>query len=229
MPIDIVCMAAFLYGFWKGYSQGIISTVFSVLAYIFGIVFAFKMTPTATNILETLFNSNNPMMFVAAFVVNVVFIMFVIRQAAKGFEGMLTSLHLGIINQAIGGAIMGLFGVLIFSVLVWFGDKAGMINEATRNESQTYATLIELPGKTKVVADRIKPFVIDAWETSMKWMNRVEDFGEKQTGADGENTEKPRIYEIPDKDAPGIEGMPEENRPNQRPIYEDTGSGIEDE
>lgn len=224
-------MVAFLYGFWKGYNQGIISTIFNVLAYIFGIVFAFKMTPTATNILETVFNTDNPMMFVAAFVVNVVFLMFVIRQAAKGFEGLLGSLHLGIINQAVGGALMGLFGVLIFSVLVWFGDKAGMIGEQTRAESRTFETLLELPGKTKVIVDRIKPFVVDAWETSMKWMNRIEDYGEQKTGEGTAGEDKPRIYQIPDKGEalPGIEDMPTDSRSGKRPIYEDTGSGIEDE
>jgi len=221
-------MVAFLYGFWKGYNQGIISTVFNVLAYIFGIVFAFKMTPTATNILEKLFNSDNPMMFVAAFVVNVVFIMFVIRQAAKGFEGMLGSLHLGIINQAIGGAILGLFGVLIFSVLVWFGDKAGMIGDQTKAESRTFETLLEMPPKAKVIAERFKPFVVDAWDTSMKWMNRIEDYSEQKTGVGAED--KPRIYQIPDKGEalPGIEDMPTDSRSGKRSIYEDNGSGIED-
>ena len=226
MPIDVICMVAFFYGFWKGFNQGIISTVFSVLAYVFGIVFAFKMTPTAANILEKLFNTDNPMMFVAAFVVNVVFLMFIIRQAAKGFEGMLQSLRLNLINQAIGGAILGLVGVLIFSILVWFGDKAGMITEQTRQESRTFAHLIELPGKAKVVAERFKPFVVDAWETSVTWMDRIEGYGEQKTGVNGGS--QPRIYQIPDDGRPGIEGVPTESRSGGRPIYEDTGTGIED-
>ncbi len=229
MPIDVISAVAFLYGFWKGFNQGIISTVFNILAYVFGIVFAFKMTPTATSILEKLFNSDNPMMFVAAFIVNVVFMMFVIRQAAKGFEGVLSSLRLNLINQAIGGAIMGFVGVLIFSVLVWFADKAGMITEQTRLESRVFPHLIELPGKAKIVADRVKPFVVDAWETSVKWMDRVEDYGEQKTGVSGSGGNQPRIYELPDDGTqPGIEDMPSERRTKSRPIYEDTGTGIED-
>ncbi|MBL7775702.1 MAG: CvpA family protein [Saprospiraceae bacterium] len=224
MPIDLICMVAFFYGFWRGFNQGIIGTVFNILAYIFGIVFAFKMTPTATNILEKLFNSDNPMMFMAAFVVNLVFIMFVIRQAAKGFEGVLRSLYLNVINQAIGGAIMGMVGVLIFSILVWFGDKAGMVSEQTVQESRTYPFLIELPGKAKVVADRMKPFLLDTWDTSIKWMNKLEDYGEKKTNEPGA-TDQPHIYQIPDDGRSGIESEPAQS---QRPIYEDTGSGIED-
>lgn len=213
MPIDLICMVAFFYGFWRGYNQGIISTVFNVLAYVFGIVLAFKMTPTATKILEQLFHSNNPMMFVAAFAVNIVFIMFVLRQAAKGLEGIMRSLYIGVINQALGGAIMGMVAVLIFSVLVWFGDKAGMINAETIAESRTYPYLKDLPGKAKDAAVRFKPFAEDVWDTSINWMNRLENYGEQKTQ---EKTDKPRIYELPDNGSSGIEDDPEASRPYQR-------------
>ena len=225
MPIDIICAVAFLYGFWKGYNQGIISTVFNVLAYVFGIVLAFKMTPTATNILEQLFNSTNPMMFIAAFTVNVVFIMFVIRQAAKGFEGILQTLYIGVINQALGGAVLGMFGILIVSVLVWFGDKTGMVSQQTKLESQTYETLIKLPGKAKTAAERFKPFALEAWETSVTWMDRLQKYGEKETGG---KTDQPRIYELPDNGNSGIETDPQESDSRQRSGSTDEGSGIED-
>lgn len=225
MPIDLICLVAFFYGFWRGYNQGIISTVFNVLAYIFGIVLAFKMTPTATNILEQLFNSDNPMMFLAAFVVNVVVIMFIIRQAAKGFEGILQALYIGVINQVMGGAVLGMFGVLIFSVLLWFADKTGMISEATISESRTYDTLITLPGKAKSVAVRLKPFAEEAWETSITWMDRLKNYGEKETN--GAKSEQPRIYELPDDGSSGIEREPESGTRRQS-TSTDEGDGIED-
>lgn len=226
MPIDLICLVAFFYGFWKGFNQGIISTVFNVLAYVFGIVLAFKMTPTATNILSKLFHSENPMMFMAAFVVNVVFLMFVIRQAAKAFEGVLRTLYLNVINQAMGGAIMGMLSVLIFSILVWFGDKAGMITPQTIAESKTYPYLKEMPGKARVAAESLKPFLVDTWETSVTWMNRLEQYGEKKTG-DGSSTGQPHIYQLPDDGTNGIETNPVESQP-YRPARSDEGSGIEE-
>ncbi len=224
MPIDLICLVAFFYGFWRGYNQGIISTVFNVLAYVFGIVLAFKMTPTATNILEKLFHSNNPMMFLAAFAVNVVVIMFIIRQAAKGFENILQGLYLNFINQALGGAIMGFVGVLIFSVLVWFADKAGMLNDQTIAESRTFPYLKELPGKAKTAAEGLKPFLVDTWETSINWMDRLEKYGEEKTSGNGD---QPRIYELPDEGNSGIELEPEESPSRRRPAPEES-SGIEE-
>lgn len=221
MPIDLICMVAFVYGFWKGFNQGIISTVFNIAAYVFGIVLAFKMTPTTTNILEKFFNSDNPMMFMAAFLINVTLIMLVVRQVAKGFENVLQSLYLNVINQALGGAVLGFVGILIFSILVWFADKAGMISNQTVEESRTYPYLIELPGKAKVAAAQFKPFLIDTWDTSVKWMDNLEKYGEEKTGAPG--GDQPRIYELPDDGSTGIEDEPAKSRP----IYEDNGSGIE--
>ena len=226
MPIDLICLVAFFYGFWKGYNQGIISTVFNVLAYVFGIVLAFKMTPTATNILEQLFNSDNPMMFMAAFVVNLVFIIFIIRQAAKAFEGVLQTLYIGVLNQVLGGAVLGLFGVLIFSVLLWFADKTGMIGAQTREESRTFDTLITLPGKAKKIAVRFKPFAEEAWETSITWMDRLKNYGEKETG--GARSDQPRIYELPDDGSSGIEREPETSGSRRQSAGTDEGSGIEE-
>lgn len=227
MAIDLICMVAFFYGFWRGYNQGIISTVFNVLAYVFGIVLAFKMTPTATNILEQLFHSTNPMMFVAAFAVNVVFILFILRQAAKGFEGLFQSLYLGVINQALGGAIMGMLGVLIFSVLLWFGDKTGMLNDQTIAESRTYPYLKVLPGRAKEAAVRFKPLAQDVWETSINWMDRLEKYGEEKT--EGGASDQPRIYQLPDDGRSGIEDNPDADRIYRRPsTTAQDDSGIEE-
>ena len=46
MPIDILFLVALAYGFWQGFRQGIIHTVFNVAAYVFGLTIAFKMTPS---------------------------------------------------------------------------------------------------------------------------------------------------------------------------------------
>ncbi len=41
MPIDLLFIIVFGFGFRHGYTQGIITTVFNTLAYVFGIVLAF--------------------------------------------------------------------------------------------------------------------------------------------------------------------------------------------
>jgi membrane protein required for colicin V production len=203
MPIDIAFLIAFALGFRHGYTRGIISTVFNVLAYIFGVVLAFKITPTTTNILERLFNSENPTMFIAAFLVNVLIIMFAMRQVANAMEGLMNAVYLGAINRVLGGAVMSCVSILILSVLVWFAVKVEFVNKVTLEESKTYPFLKDLPGKAKTVALRLKPVASEVWDSSMSWMDRLEKYGLEKTEG------KQKIYDIPkDPDGPAIEDEP---------------------
>jgi membrane protein required for colicin V production len=222
MPIDIIFIAVFGYGFWQGYSRGIIGTVFNVLAYLFGITLAFKVTPTTTAILERMFNSSNPAMFIAGFVVNLVFIMLIFRLAASSIENVLQALYIGVINQVLGGLFMSAVSILLYAVLLWFAVKVQMVNQATIAESRSYNFLSTLPPKAKVIAVRLKPFAEEVWSTSLSWMDRLEDYGEKKTGG-----EKPTIYKPEGK---GIETDPLEeaqttptrkSKPVEEPIIED--------
>lgn len=220
MPIDITFLIAFALGFRHGYTRGIISTVFNVLAYIFGVVLAFKITPTTTNIMERLFNSANPTMFIAAFLVNVVIIMFAMRQVANAMEGVMNAIYLGAINRILGGAVMSGISILIFSILVWFAVRVQFVNEATLRESRTYPFLKDLPGRAKVVALRLKPVATEVWDSSLSWMDRLEKYGLEKTEG------KQKIYDIPsDPDGPAIEDEPAtQPTTSRRPsVAEDNG------
>ena len=220
-------LAVLALGFWHGYSNGIINTVFNVLAYLFGITLAFKITPTTTNILERLFHTQNPTMFLAAFVVNLVIIVFMLRQAANALEGILEKVYLGAVNRILGGGVMSLLSVMLFSVLVWFGVRVQFINDATLSESRFYLPILkDMPSHAKNIVLRIKPIAGDVWDSSLKWMDRLENYGVQQT-----NPNKGRIYELPDP-VPGEEIIESDPNPQTKPkpkprVDPETDNGIE--
>lgn len=224
MPIDIGFIAFFAYGFWQGYTRGIISTVFNLALYVFGVVLAFKMAPTTSSIMQSMFHSDNPTMFLFAFLVNLLTVMIIVRQTARGLEGAMRLAYLGIINQVAGGVAMGGFLVVVFSVLVWFAVKVQFINDATISESRTYSFLEPIPTKAKDFALRMKPFALDVWGTSINWMDRLDQYGVQRTEG------KDKTYRPPD-DSKAIEEEPQpSNRqpaPRKAPIIED-GDGIEE-
>ena len=217
MPIDLIFIIAFGLGFRHGYTQGIISTIFNVLAYVFGVILAFKVAPTTTEVLERLFNTQNPTVFIAAFLVNMTIIMFMLRATAKAFEKGLQAVYLGFINRMLGGAIMAGLAVLIYSVLLWFVVKVQVINDATLRESKTYPMLEKMPGYAKQMAMQLRPFAEEIWDTSMSWMDRLDKYGVPKTDL------KPKVY-IPDADT-GIEIEPEQpaNRPLSPPAADEDG------
>ncbi len=219
MPIDLIFIIAFGFGFRHGYTQGIISTVFNVLAYVFGVVLAFKITPLTTDILERMFNTQNPTVFIAAFLVNISLIMFMLRAAANAFEKGLQAIYLGFFNRMLGGAVMAMLAILIYSVLLWFAVKVQLVNQATLTESKTYPVLEKMPGMAKQAALRLRPFATEVWDTSLGWMDRLDKFGVEKTGT------QPKVYEVPD-DGAGIENDPEPVAPRPatpQPMPDDDG------
>lgn len=174
VPIDLIFIIVFGVGFRHGYSNGIISTAFNLIAYVFGIMLAFKVTPAMTNILERLFHSQNPSMFLAAFIVNVAIIMIVLRQAAKILEGFLQALYLGIFNRVLGGVVMAALAILIYSVLLWFAVRVNFVNNTTIAESRVYPLLRDLPTRAKEVGMRFRPMAREMWDTSLTgWTNWI--------------------------------------------------------
>jgi membrane protein required for colicin V production len=231
MPIDIIVLLVAVFGFWQGYQRGIIEVAFNVISYVFGVTLAFKMSPVMTSMLEKAFNSTNPLMFLAGFLVNLAIVMIVVRYAAKGLESIFQAAYMGTINQILGGAVYGLFSVLFFSIILWFADQAMMVEDNTKATSRTYPIVIQLPGKAKEFVIRFQPVFTEIWGTSITWMDKMKDYGPRKTES------KAKYYDIEEdkksKEATsgGIDDFPEDVKPRQKttpraPV--DDGDGIEE-
>ncbi len=181
MVVDIIFVIVLLTGFYLGFARGIIQTVFTVLSLLFGLMAAFKFAPATTNFLETTFKSNNPLMFLAGFLLSFVVTMVLIRMIARFLEGALKTANINVINKLAGGVLLSAVMVLLFSVLLWFGDQARMIDAATKRESLTYSYLEQYPSQIMLVGSRLKPVFHDFWDQSMNMMDRLEQISIEQT------------------------------------------------
>jgi uncharacterized membrane protein required for colicin V production len=220
--IDIICALVMLYGFYHGYTRGIIGTVITLTGYLLGVVLSFKAIPFTGNILEELTGKHNPMMAVAAFVLNLVIVMLVLRIISNGLEGVLSFLFLGIVNRILGGLVMSLIAALIFSVLLWFGAKARLVNESALAQSVLYEPFLsKLPGRARGAIVWLRPFVSEAWGESMNWMNRLENFDQPT------DPTQPRIYELPD-DGRDIDEDPDDGSSSRRRSSASRDDGIEE-
>jgi hypothetical protein len=136
-------------------------------------------------------------------------------------EGFFRAVYLGLINQVLGGLLVGATFVMIYSVLLWFLVKVEFLNDATVAESRSYPLLKDMPVKAKAIASRFKPVAEDVWGTSMNWINRLEKYGIDKTET------KPKVYEMPDEHTQ-IEATPQSTipAPAKKPAASDPG-GIE--
>lgn len=140
-----------------------------------------KFAPATTKFLETTFNSDNPLMFVAGLLLSFFVVMIVLRMIARGLEGILQSANINVVNQFLGGVMLSGLLVLLYSVLLWFGDQARMIDNATKQSSFTYPYIKEYPVKVKDAGMRFQPMVKEFWSQSVQMMDRLEKISIEQT------------------------------------------------
>lgn len=194
MAIDIMLVIFAALGFYMGFSRGIISTVFTVLSYTLGVVAALKFAPGMTKLLEDVFGSTNPLMFVVGLILSFVITMMLIRLVARGLEGLLETAQINIVNQVLGGALLSAIMILVYSLGLWFADQSNMVNNEAKTESISYPFLKEFPSQVWAATENLKPTFRDFWNHSLDFMDKLEDMTMEKTESD------PTIYDIPDEE-----------------------------
>lgn len=192
MVLDLMFFVFAALGFWMGFSRGIISTVFSVFSYFFGAIVAIKFSDGMTKFLQTTFNDDSPLYYLAGLLLSFVLAMFLIRMIARGLENVLKAGNVNTINQLMGGALLSAVMTVLFSFLVQFGNEARMIEPKTKAESMTYQYVEILPSKAMVVIGQITPLFKQLWNNTMDVLDNV------KSNSIEKSESNPNVYDIPD-------------------------------
>ena len=187
--IDLFFLIIFVYGFYVGFTKGIIRTVFYILSVLFGIIIAFRFSPDVTSLLKTALDSTNPLLFVPAFALTFILCVMAIRTLARIFENGVKGVNINFINQIIGGVVTAAFTTLLYSLIIWFGNQAHLIQESSKNESMTYSFLEKYPQTTWDLLEKAGPSLKQYWSRSLELIDQI------QASRESSETE-PSIYDI---------------------------------
>lgn len=192
MVLDLMFFIFAATGFWLGYNRGIISTVFTVFSYFFGAIIAIKFSDGMTKFLQTTFNDDSALYYIAGLLLSFVLAMFMIRMLARGLENMLKAGNINTINQLFGGLLLSSVLTVFFSFLVRFGNEARMIDPKTKAESMTYEVIEQLPDQAMVVISQVTPLFRQFWNNTMDVMDKVKSRSIEKAESN------PNVYDIPD-------------------------------
>lgn len=192
MVIDIIWGLLLAYGFYLGFSKGIISTVFTLMSFVFGVIAAAKFGPAFTKLLTDVSGSDNPLMFIAGSLGAFLLTMILIRMLARGLEGLLQTANVNIFNQILGAFVMMFLLTFVFSWLVLFAERSRLIDEQTQKQSISYSFLEHFPEKAKVVGDWLEPVFKEFWDHSLNFMDDLQDLSDQNTDT------STNIYDIED-------------------------------
>lgn len=192
MVLDLMFVVFALLGFWMGFSRGIISTVFSVFSYFFGVIVAITFSDGMTKFLQTTFNDDSALYYFAGLLLSFVLAMFLIRMMARGLENVLKAGNINLINQLMGGALLSAILMVLYSFMVQFGDEARLIEPKTKAESMTYPYVEVLPEKAMVVVGQVTPLFKQLWNNTMDVLDNVKSKSIEKAESN------PNVYDIPD-------------------------------
>lgn len=138
MWIDIIWMILAVYGVWKGWKNGIILSIFTVLAWGIGILAAVKLSAVAAKALHEEFNFESEYMPVLSFLAVFIVIALVIYLIGKALEQIVEIAQLGFLNRLAGIALYVSCYTVIFSVFIWLLDQVSLITPFVKQQSKTY-------------------------------------------------------------------------------------------
>ncbi len=180
MIIDIFFFIAVGYGFYLGFSKGILGTIFGIFGFLLALVASFKFAPAATDFIQRAFHTENPMTFLAGFFSMFLLALWIVRKFVSTLEAGLAKANLSIINQAAGGLLMAALLVFAYSNVVKFAETAHLISEETSYEARTYPLIETFPAKTKDIWEKTKPVFQEFWNESVEFLDRMQAMSEQK-------------------------------------------------
>jgi membrane protein required for colicin V production len=179
MIIDIITVLLVAFGFYQGFSKGLIKTVFATLSLIIGIVAMMKLSPIVIGILQGILSFNVAIINVIGFVLTFFIAMLLIRFIGNKLEDLFEALNIGILNKILGGALLGLFYAILISFVVFFVNKAELISDEYKATSFTYPMLEPLPELTKGIGRSLQPIFSEFWDKMIETMDALKDKGDE--------------------------------------------------
>ncbi|MES1221239.1 MAG: CvpA family protein [Bacteroidota bacterium] len=139
MTIDIILVILLIMAVFKGLRRGLIAAVFSVLALIIGLAAAIKLSAVTASYLKDSIQVSAKWLPVIAFALIFIAVIILVRWTASLIQAAVDFAWLGWANKFGGVLLYALIYIIIFSVVLFYGTKAGIISANTISSSKTYA------------------------------------------------------------------------------------------
>ncbi len=143
MLLDLAILAILVLIFIRGYRQGFIVAVFSLLAVLVGTVCALKLSHALAAFLAEKSIITSSWGLLISYLILFLGAMYLIRTLANIIEKTFRTLLLGWLNSLAGGVLYVLAGMIICSSLLWLADRALLIPSDLYDNS--YSCMYLLP------------------------------------------------------------------------------------
>ena len=164
MVFDILFLLFIAIGFYQGYKNGIIYSIFSILGWFLGIVGALKFSYLIVATLHNYAHLDLKTLAVIAFILVIACVVGLMKLIGWGLEQILKSFSMNLFNQIFGGFLHSLVGVYVLCVFIWFLNKMEVFPQNQKTTSHVYPYIDNLAPKVMEVSGKIVPLFKDTFE-----------------------------------------------------------------
>lgn len=158
MIIDIIVTVVLIIAVIKGYRQGLIVALFSVIALIIGLAAAMKLSVVVAGYIGRSVKISDQWLPVISFAVVFFIIVLLVRWGAALLQKGVEIAMLGWVNRLGGILLYVVLYVLIFSVIIFYADQLQFIKPETKSQSVTYSYIQPWGPKVMDGIGKVIPF-----------------------------------------------------------------------
>jgi membrane protein required for colicin V production len=158
MLIDIIFFGSMVMAVFKGIQRGLIVALFSMIAFIVGLVAALKLSTVVAAYLDDSINVSARWLPFLSFALVFIIVVLLVRLLAALLQSTIEMAMLGWANRLGGILLYAIMYIMIFSVILFFAVQMNFLSHDTLANSVTY-TYIKPVG----------PFVIDGIGVVLPW------------------------------------------------------------
>lgn len=141
--LDVILGLLLLYGLWKGFRNGLLVEIASIIALIAGIYGAIHFSYYAGDYLSENMEWEKRYINIAAFIITFTIIVIVVHIAGKFLTKIANIAMLGLLNKIAGGIFGALKVAVILGALLVFFDRVNASAGLARNDTVEQSVLYE--------------------------------------------------------------------------------------
>jgi len=175
MALDIIAALIIAFGFYRGFTKGLIETVVDVMSILVGLVCAFYFSPILITFLQDKINLNGGIEFIVGFLVIFFAVMLILRFVADKMEDLLKATKLNFVNQIAGGVLLGFVCAFLVGLLMGLLTNLDIIDAEYASKSTLYDYLLSFTEEWSWVIDKFKALFSDFWSKFMETVNSTKE------------------------------------------------------
>ena len=173
MILDIIVGLVVAFGFYAGFSRGLVKTVFDTASLVIGIIAAMILSDYTISVLDSVFNISPQFTYIIGLVLTFILVMAIVRFIGRRIEDILEAANVNVVNKVAGGVVQGLFFAFLLSLMVWTLGNYNVLKPETKENSVTYPYLEPLPEAGKSVFNAVKPVFQNFWDRTVEAMESI--------------------------------------------------------